>query len=231
MSTLSEFVSQNKRDDNYVNATEWCRKFGKEFADFKKTQQCKNLAKHLAKNLNLTIHQVLEVNRGKGSSSWVHPVIAIALAEWLDPEFSLLVKNTFIRYLKGDVTLATEIVERTNNVEALKHHKARVDGKIARIGLTNTLQEHGVSQPWQFAQCTDEINKSILGGTAKEVKVQRGLTKSTALRDNLSTLELAALNLAEVLADKQITETNAQGFKPCKTICTESANKVAQVLR
>lgn len=37
------------------------------------------------------------------SGTYIHPVLAIALAEWLSPEFSVYVKQTFIRFLEGDI--------------------------------------------------------------------------------------------------------------------------------
>ena len=106
----------------------------------------------------------------------------------------------------------------------------RVKGIQSRTGLTDTLKEHGIMQGWQYAVCTDEINKPILGGTAKEVKKQMGLAKSSPLRDNLSDVQNAAINFAEVLARNAIEKANAQGFNLCKDICSDSANRVAMVL-
>lgn len=107
----------------------------------------------------------------------------------------------------------------------------RVKGIQARGQLTDTLKEHGVTEPWQYAVCTDEINKPILGGTAKEVRQNLGLAKSAPLRDNLTDVQNAAINFAEVLAKSKIEENKAHGFSPCKNICSDSANRVAEVLK
>lgn len=68
----------------------------------------------------------MEAKRGKDSETWVHPEIAIDFAEWLSPEFSSFVKRIFIRYLKGDRTLAAEILARNYNNERVERAKTRL---------------------------------------------------------------------------------------------------------
>lgn len=96
-------VKDNTRpNDDYVNATNWSRAFGKEWRKYKQSQRCKKTVKVLTDDLDSPISAVIETKRGKHSETWVHPEIAIDFAEWLSPEFSSFVKRIFIRYLKGD---------------------------------------------------------------------------------------------------------------------------------
>ena len=94
------------------------------------------------------------------------------------------------------------------------------------IGFYKTLKEHGVSAPHEYAICTNEIYKPLLGGTAKEVKQSRGITK---LRDGLSRVELMAVGLAEAIASEKMDSQNADGFSQCKNICTDSGERVNRV--
>lgn len=96
----------------------------------------------------------------------------------------------------------------------------------SRHTFTDTLKNHGVSAPHEYGVCTNEIYKPLLGGTAKEVKQQRGITK---IRDGLSKIELTAINLAEMLAQEQIGNTNARSFSDCRRACSDASRKVKRV--
>ena len=96
--------------DDYVNATNWSKAFGKEWRAYRQSQRCKRTIDVLVRESDITISDVVETRRGKVHETWVHPEIAIDFAEWLSPEFSSFVKRIFIRYLKGDRTLAAEIL-------------------------------------------------------------------------------------------------------------------------
>lgn len=82
-------------------------------------------------DLEVGIPDLMEVRRGKDSETWVHPEIAIDFAEWLSPEFSSFVKRIFIRYLKGDRTLAAEILARDHNRDRVE--RAKIDCTVATL--------------------------------------------------------------------------------------------------
>lgn len=87
-----------------------------------------------------------------------------------------------------------------------KQIKARLDGKVARYKLTDTLKEHGVTKPMEFALCTDAINLNLLGQTSKQLKASRNVKQT---RDGLDDLELAALTLTELKSGKNIEDKEA----------------------
>lgn len=94
------------------------------------------------------------------------------------------------------------------------------------VGFHEVLEKHGVEMPYEYAVCTNEIYKPLLGGTAKEIKQQRGVSD---LRNGLSRVELMAVGLAEALASEKIEKTNADGFSKCRNICTDSSKRVNRV--
>ena len=103
--------------------------------------------------------------------------------------------------------------------------KNRVEGILTRHKFTDTLKEHGVSGVG-YAQCTDEINTQVIGHTAKQIKALRKVTKT---RDGLSDVELAALNLAELISEKEIEKRNSQGNDECCNACRDAGSKVARI--
>jgi hypothetical protein len=108
-----------------------------------------------------------------------------------------------------------------------KQIKARLDGKVARYQLTDTLKNHGVAYPHEYARCTNAVNVGLFGQTAKQLQASRKV-KST--RDGLDELELAALTLAEIKSGRTIEDTQAWGADQCEGICSDVARKVKRVL-
>lgn len=135
---LQAIVEQNTRQDDFVNATNLCKYVGKEWKNFYKLKETKTYVKALVNRIQIesndkvTLDNVLESRRGKGGETWVHPLLAIKLAEWLSPEFELYVKQTFKRYLDADESLAKDIMARSR-------------GKAARCEFTEELKRRGVT--------------------------------------------------------------------------------------
>lgn len=108
-----------------------------------------------------------------------------------------------------------------------KRIQARVDGKLARYKLTDTLKNHGISQPQEYAQCTESINVGLFGQTAKQLKASRSVKVT---RDGLDDVELAALALAELKSGRTIEDTQAWGVDQCEGICSDVANRIKTIL-
>jgi hypothetical protein len=98
----------------------------KEWKRYRESARLKKLLKVLTKDLDSPISAVIETKRGKDSETWASPKIAIDFAEWLSPEFSSFVKRIFIKYPKGDCTLAAEILAREHNRDRVERAKNRL---------------------------------------------------------------------------------------------------------
>ena len=105
----------------------------------------------------------------------------------------------------------------------------REEGIEVRKGFTDTLKDHEVEGAG-YADCTNAINRPVLGGTAALVKVQRGLKPKAALRDSLSTVELAKVKLAELLAADRIEKDELQGNERCARACRLSGQAIASAV-
>ena len=137
--------------------------------------------------------------------------------------------KVFLAYLDASPELAGSIIDRATP-EDLRKIETRLKGKHIRISFTSVLQDHGVTQGWQFGACTNAIYQPLLGGTASEVKEQRGLAKSANLRDDMSNLEIASVMLAEEIALKKIETDNIQGFTGCRDASADAGNRVRSIL-
>lgn len=211
---LQALVNENTRSDDWVNATKWCQYFGKEWNDISKQPSFQRFLESLCTSLfgHTDKKSVYKVS-GKPKQVWVHPLVAIKLAEWLSPEFDVFVKQTFKRYLEADITLADDILQRNKSEKDIKWLHQRAEGKIARRAFTDGLKEHGVTKEG-YAMNTNAIYTSLFGMTAQELKESRQVPQKDTARDDMSLLELAAVNLAELSALERIKRTGANGNRP-----------------
>jgi hypothetical protein len=205
----------------------------KEPAQWKRLPQTEKLVAQIAKELNMDKSHILKSKRGKGGGSFAHWKLAMDYAGYLSVELRSAYYDWIRQFLEEEANPDLKIKRAID-----KYRKAgksedwiskRVEGIQKRYKFTDTLQQHGVNQGWQYGVCTDEINKPVLGGKATELKAIRGLTKNQPLRDTLDDVELSAIGLAEAIAAKRIRQEQRQGFKPCRDACTDAGNRVKRV--
>lgn len=137
--------------------------------------------------------------------------------------------KVFLQYLDASPELAESVIDRAKP-EDLVRIQRRLEGRKIRVSFTQVLQDHGVEEGWQFAECTNAMYRPILGGTAKQVRAVRGLSKKANLRDHMDTVELAATGLVESLSARSIKEQDLDGFVECRDECDRNARKVKRIL-
>jgi hypothetical protein len=107
------------REDGYINATQMCKAGGKLFGNWYKTDSTKELIETLEVDLNSTIADVtfrisaIDIKKGgndkKNQGSWIHPDLAVQLAQWISPKFAIQVSR-WVRELalNGKVEIGNE---------------------------------------------------------------------------------------------------------------------------
>jgi len=114
-------ITIESREDGMINATKICKAGGKEFSNWYKLASTKELIKELEiqlKNSDLHIprSQLIDIKKGNSSlfeqGTWIHPDLAVQLAQWISPRVALIVSR-WIRELTitGVVTLNNEKTE------------------------------------------------------------------------------------------------------------------------
>ena len=87
----------------------------------------------------------------------------------------------------------------------------RLKGISVRNLETQTLKEHGIEKPKDFAYFTDKTNVAVYGQKAMTLKAERGLVKRENLRDHSSGVELSLLALHENACAGGMKSANAYG--------------------
>lgn len=91
--------------DGYLDATAMCRAHGKLFAHYRQTQQTEAFLEALAETIAIPIVDLVQSTEGRGGGTWVHPQVAVNLAQWCSPKFAVIVTQWVVEWFSaGRVT-------------------------------------------------------------------------------------------------------------------------------
>jgi len=133
--SLNDITIIARPSDGYINATQLCKAGNKEFSNWYKLSGTKELIIELEKQLSKSdlliprsdFIKLVDIKKGgelNNQGSWVHPDLAIQLAQWISPIFSLKVSK-WVRELTltGKVVLGNE----TSNYELENIYQEKIN--------------------------------------------------------------------------------------------------------
>jgi hypothetical protein len=178
---------------------------------------------------NSPLVPVIYAKQGRGNEgTFAHPVLAAAYAGYLSPKLEIEVREVWLRYRKGDATLADEILQRAT-AEENKWAGARALARSERVTYTGVLKRQGVEGKG-YMRCTEAVYVNLLGGKSFEIRDRRGLAPKVNLRDNLDVAELSYVMAAEALSSERILEENRQGNAACEEASGISAGAIRRAI-
>ena len=86
-------------DDGYINITNLCKAGGKEFKNWNKNDKTKRFLEVLSSAVRIRTADLIKLGTGSKCKddtknlTWAHPQIAINIAQWISPEFDVLVSK------------------------------------------------------------------------------------------------------------------------------------------
>ena len=101
-----ERVSINQRaTDGYINASAMCDAAGKRFRDYRNLKTTNAYLQALSSKAGISAFELIQSIRGGRYPDlrgiWVHPQVAIHLAQWLSPQFAVQVSEWVFEWLSG----------------------------------------------------------------------------------------------------------------------------------
>lgn len=89
--------------DGYLNATEMCKAAGKRLNNYLRNETTMAFVDALSTETRIRASKLIQsVKGGKGpQGTWVHPKVAIHLAQWLSPEFAVWCTNIIYNWMQG----------------------------------------------------------------------------------------------------------------------------------
>ena len=115
---LNNQIIQIRSSDNYVNATQLCQAGGKKLNDWTRLGMTKEIINVLELNTGIPALNLIDKKVGGNHlGTWIHPDLAIQLAQWISPTFALQV-SSWIRTLfsTGKVEINLKILKEQENI-------------------------------------------------------------------------------------------------------------------
>lgn len=124
--TIHEFNSTEigqGTQDGYFNATAMCKANNKLFADYYRLSSTSEFLGALSADMGIPISKLVRAVKGGNSKlqgTWVHPLIAVNLAQWCSPEFAVFVSKLVFSWMSlGSIQPKVgELPNRLTQVEA-----------------------------------------------------------------------------------------------------------------
>jgi hypothetical protein len=136
-----------------------------------------------------------------------------------------------IRYLDADVTLAEDIVERTDDEQGLERLQQRLKSKKIRNEHTRMLCARGVREGRDFAICTNKTYLGLYGTNAAGLRTRKNLPTKANVRNHMDTNELIEVGFSENLSTRKIKQGSAYGVEECGSINFNTAKSVADFVK
>lgn len=205
-------IQSNTREDDYVNATKLCKHFGKRYSEFKRLPSTKTFLTSLSNKCKNPTYSK------KGVGTWVHPLVAIKLAEWLDSDFEVFVKQTFKAFLDADVKLAESIVERTDDLEGIKRLSTKAKGREKQLkaywGLHDELKEHNA----------EGVHHAVIN------KHNNNLANISSRKSGISEDQAKVLTVLETIEELKLKATETRNAWQAVKVCKQAGNEGKQFL-
>lgn len=216
---INEVAIQQRMNDGYLNGTAMCVANGKDIADWLKTEPTLELVTALALDLGITSNsaskpnsiktrvsatypQLVVVKRGSpknGGGTWLHPDLAIQLAQWCSPTFALQVSRWVFDWLtKGGNPIWQE------NRALLKQSNSKLmDAVKAYIDRHPELSDN--AKKWAFINVNDRLCKILTGDRVSKLCRDKQIE---TWRDAIDADLAKSLELLETLTIRLIDRTD-----------------------
>lgn len=97
-------IIQQRAKDGYINATAMCQAAGRPWSRYWESKPSREFAEALASDIGIPISELIQSIKGGDPSlqgTWVHPRVAVHLAQWLSPEFAVKVSGWVYDWMSG----------------------------------------------------------------------------------------------------------------------------------
>ena len=168
---------------------------------------------------------------------FAHWQIVLAYAKFISHEFHAEVNQVFKE--RQEENQNPELGINRSHERAINNYKKqgkddkwiknRMSGIETRHYFTDTLSSNGCDGQG-IAICTNNIYREVIGGTAKDIRSNRGISRKSSIRDSLTMTENLSNALAESLATDKIESEDLKGNNQCANACKKAGQEVKKAV-
>jgi len=176
------YIIESREEDGYINITNLCKAGGKEFKAWNRLDKTKAFLKALSTAVGISTAVLIQLGTGskfgtteETSGTWVHPQVAINIAQWISPQFDVKVSAWVLE------VMMTGKIDITNTKS---YRELKQDNKNKQLKIQLMTKKYVKKQPRvQY----DEENVVYILTTSNMKKERRYiLGKATNLTSRLS---------------------------------------------
>jgi hypothetical protein len=236
---VNNVTVEQKIDDGFTNGTSMSVAHGKDISDWLALDSTLRLVAALAKRLGIkpnsgispnsvktrvsaTYPSLVQVKRGSpenGGGTWIHPKLAVHLAQWCNEDFALLVSD----WIEEWMTTGRNPVQVDVDQEFIvwqQRHDIRVFLKdYLRPELMDSVVRwairHGANPIKLASGVHDAMNQRIQGLKSQEIKLMNGLPLGSLIRDYFDAPPLVSYVAINKLAKNAIED---RGIEPIQAV-------------
>ena len=130
---INDYSLVYRKEDGYVDVTNLRKAGGKEFKSWNRTEKTQGFLRVLSRSVNIhtdLLIQSIAGGKNEDRKTWVHPHVAINIAQWISPEFDVQVSK-WINNIKKDPSQIKEYKFGTSDLIV----PIRADGMINATAL------------------------------------------------------------------------------------------------
>lgn len=101
-----EGIVAQRATDGYFNATAMCKAANKKINDYGRLSTTQAFVRELSSVTGIPATGLVQIIQGgtpQQQGTWVHPQVAINLAQWLSPKFAVLVSKWVMEWMSGNI--------------------------------------------------------------------------------------------------------------------------------
>jgi hypothetical protein len=165
-------------NDGYINATKMCKAGGKEWTNFRQLKSTNEYLEALESVLGIPRTEITVSVQGgdpRRQGTWVHPRLASRLAQWISPEFAVIVDGWVLDLTAGKPVMVNEA----------SHDGAITQGIAALMETSKVLIESQNRLVLGQAQLGDQMGELSLEVRRTDKKVDGLASDVGNLREQL----------------------------------------------
>ena len=240
--------------DGFVNGTAMCVAHGKMIADWLDNKDTLELFLTLiieidsnrGNSLNSYLSmdsgvkyaklfpELITVKRGSpenGGGTWIHPDLAIQLAQWCNKKFALQVSRWIREWLTKDVSpqsISTDLEQEY--LLWCQRHDIRIELKdTLRVELMTVVVDYARQNhlsPYRLcSEVHDAMNRRIQGYRARDIRELGGLPLGDLIRDYFNAKSLVMYSAINRLAKNNILDKQQHPVKAVESACDDYLGK------
>ena len=101
---MLDSIIEQRASDGYINATAMCQAAGKKIAKYSENDSTIEFLAELSADIRIRTSELMQSVKGGSpllQGTWVHPQVAIHLAQWLSPKFAVQVSKWVYEWMSG----------------------------------------------------------------------------------------------------------------------------------